>query len=105
LASRRFAVYDLVRNGQAYDGPNAPLKAIKYGDNWFYHGSDGYNPAAMPLGRVMISRWRHSWIRPRTDYSEFFEPFFPPPSEMIANDCWFNHFRLITTLMISRIHD
>jgi len=40
-----FALYDLVRNGQAYEGPNAPLKAIKYGNNWFYHGSEGYNPA------------------------------------------------------------
>jgi len=41
-----FPLYDLVRNGQAYGDDGAPLRAIKYGDNWFYHGSDGYNPGA-----------------------------------------------------------
>jgi subtilase family serine protease len=40
-----YVLYDLVSNGQAYEGPSPPLRAIKYGDNWFYHGSDGYNPA------------------------------------------------------------
>jgi subtilase family serine protease len=26
--------------------PNAPLHPIAYGDNWFYHGRNGYNPGA-----------------------------------------------------------
>jgi subtilase family serine protease len=39
-------LYGLVLTGRAYFGPNAPLNAIAYGDNWFYHGSNGYNPGA-----------------------------------------------------------
>jgi len=39
-------LYGLARNGLGYFGPNAPLNAIPYGDNWFYYGSYGYNPAA-----------------------------------------------------------
>ena len=41
-----FPVYGLALTGQAYRGARAPLHAIAYGDNWFYHGSNGYNPAA-----------------------------------------------------------
>jgi kumamolisin len=40
------ALYGLVQSGQAYSGPDAPLRAIAYGDNWFYQGSNGYNPGA-----------------------------------------------------------
>jgi subtilase family serine protease len=39
-------LYGLIQNGRGYFGPNAPLNAIAYGDNWFYYGSNGYNPAA-----------------------------------------------------------
>jgi subtilase family serine protease len=39
-------LYGLVQSGRAYFGPNAPLNAIAYGDNWFYHGSNGYNLGA-----------------------------------------------------------
>lgn len=41
-----FPLYDLGLTGQAYKGPGAPLNAITHGDNWFYHGSKGYNPGA-----------------------------------------------------------
>ena len=46
LGLLNYPLYDLVRSGQAYGGDDAPLRAIKYGDNWFYHGSDGYNLGA-----------------------------------------------------------
>jgi kumamolisin len=39
-----FPLYYLGLTGRGYRGPDAPLHAIKYGDNWFYHGSNGYNP-------------------------------------------------------------
>jgi subtilase family serine protease len=37
------ALYGLVLSGQAYAGEHPPLQAIPHGDNWFYHGSNGYN--------------------------------------------------------------
>jgi kumamolisin len=40
-----FPLYAIARSG-GYRGPNAPLRAIRVGDNDFYTGSDGYNPAA-----------------------------------------------------------
>jgi kumamolisin len=40
-----YPLYDLVLNGQAYGTSTAPLNAIPYGNNWFYHGRNGYNPA------------------------------------------------------------
>jgi subtilase family serine protease len=39
-------LYGLLQDGQAYFGPDAPLRAIAYGDNWFYQGSNGYNLGA-----------------------------------------------------------
>ncbi len=41
-----FPLYGLALSGKAYGKAGAPLHAIAYGDNWFYHGTDGYNPAA-----------------------------------------------------------
>jgi subtilase family serine protease len=41
-----FALYALAHSREAYEGPNAPLNVIKDGDNWFYHGRNGYSPAA-----------------------------------------------------------
>ena len=46
LGLLNFPLYALAQSGEAYGGRDAPLRAIKHGDNWFYHGSDGYNPAA-----------------------------------------------------------
>ncbi len=38
------ALYHVQRRG-GYFGQRAPLNPIPYGDNWFYQGSYGYNPA------------------------------------------------------------
>jgi kumamolisin len=46
LGLLNYSLYGLALSGQAYGGPSAPLHAIAYGDNWFYHGRDGYSPAA-----------------------------------------------------------
>ena len=40
-----FPLYQLGLSGQGYTGPRAAFHAITYGDNWFYYGSNGYNPA------------------------------------------------------------
>ena len=39
------AIYDLVLTGQAYRGHHAPLRDITSGNNWFYTGQPGYDPA------------------------------------------------------------
>ena len=39
-------LYGLALSGKAYGNTGAPLHAIAYGDNWFYYGTNGYNPAA-----------------------------------------------------------
>jgi subtilase family serine protease len=36
-------LYDLVRRNAAYGGPQAPLRDITRGDNWFYSGHAGYD--------------------------------------------------------------
>jgi kumamolisin len=41
-----FPVYQMLASGQAYKKPHAPIHAIGYGNNWFYNGTNGYNPAA-----------------------------------------------------------
>ena len=43
LGLLNFPLYALGQSGQAYAGSNSPLHAIAYGNNWFYHGSNGYN--------------------------------------------------------------
>lgn len=40
-----FALYDLVRSGDAYRGHEAPLRDITTGDNWHYHAHGGYDQA------------------------------------------------------------
>jgi kumamolisin len=49
-----FPLYQLALTGEGYRGPRAPLHAIRYGDNWFYHGSNGYNPA-VGLGTLDVA--------------------------------------------------
>lgn len=39
-------LYELLQSGGAYSGKSAPLNVIKYGNNDFYYGRDGYSPAA-----------------------------------------------------------
>ena len=41
-----FPIYQMVASGQAYKKPHAPIHAIGYGNNWFYNGTNGYNPGA-----------------------------------------------------------
>jgi kumamolisin len=50
------SLYPLALTGQAWAGPNAPLKAIAYGDNWFYYGSNGYNLGA-GLGTLDVANF------------------------------------------------
>jgi kumamolisin len=40
-----FALYDLLRDGTAYRGPEAPLRDITAGDNWHYNAHGGYDQA------------------------------------------------------------
>jgi kumamolisin len=56
LGLLNYALYDLDRSGRAYGGPNAPLNTIRYGDNWFYHGRDGYNQGA-GLGTINVANF------------------------------------------------
>jgi kumamolisin len=46
LGLLNFELYSLVGFHQAYGGRHPPLRAISSGDNWFYHGSQGYNLGA-----------------------------------------------------------
>jgi kumamolisin len=50
------ALYGFALFGQAYRGSNPPLHAISYGDNWFYKGSNGYNPGA-GLGTLDVANF------------------------------------------------
>ena len=47
-------LYGLAMRGQAYHGSHPPLRVIRKGDNWFYHGRNGYSPAA-GLGTLDIA--------------------------------------------------
>jgi subtilase family serine protease len=38
-------LYEFVRQPGAYTGRHAPFNVIKYGNNDFYTGRDGYSPA------------------------------------------------------------
>jgi len=41
---------------QGIKGSKAPLHPIAYGDNWFYHGSNGYNLGA-GLGTLDVANF------------------------------------------------
>lgn len=45
LGLLNYPLYQLAAEGKAYAGPNPPVHAIPYSDNWYYPGTDGYNPA------------------------------------------------------------
>jgi len=77
LGLLNFALYGLALSGQAYGGPDAPLHAIRYGDNWFYHGSEGYNPA---VGLGTLDVWNFAkvlrsqfWVLPEQPNGGFGE--------------------------------
>jgi kumamolisin len=50
-----FALYGLGSGGGESSG-SASLHPIAYGDNWFYHGSNGYNPGA-GLGTLDVANF------------------------------------------------
>jgi len=56
LGLLNFPLYFFALTGQAYGGPKAPLNAISTGDNWFYVGRSGYNPAA-GLGTLNVGNF------------------------------------------------
>ena len=56
LGLLNYLLYDLANSGQAYSGPNPPMHAIPYSDNWFYHGTNGYNPA-VGLGTLDVANF------------------------------------------------
>jgi kumamolisin len=59
-----FVLYDLDQSGRAYRGANPPFHAIAYGDNWFYHGSNGYNLGA-GLGTMDVANFAEMLRRQR----------------------------------------
>jgi kumamolisin len=58
LGLLNFPLYDLAHSGKAY-GHAPPLHAVQYGDNWFYYGSDGYNPGA-GLGTLDVANFANA---------------------------------------------
>ncbi len=56
LGLLNFPIYHLGRSGQGYRGPHPPFHAIPDGDNWFYHGRNGYNPA-VGFGTLDVSNF------------------------------------------------
>ena len=54
-----FPLYQLGSTGQGYRGRRAPFHAIRYGGNWFYHGSNGYNPA-VGFGTLDVAKFAHA---------------------------------------------
>jgi kumamolisin len=55
LGLLNFPLYSLA-HGNGYWGSHPPLHAIAYGNNWFYHGSNGYNPA-VGLGTLDVANF------------------------------------------------
>ena len=51
-----YPLYGLARGGRAYREPEPAFHAIPYGDNWFYYGSNGYNPA-VGLGTLDVANF------------------------------------------------
>ena len=56
LGLLNYSLYGAADSGHAYYGKNAPLNSIPYGDNWFYRGSYGYNPA-VGLGTLDVANF------------------------------------------------
>jgi kumamolisin len=51
-----YPLYQIAQRGEAYRSPNAPFNAIRYGDNWFYFGSNGYN-LGVGLGTMDVANF------------------------------------------------
>jgi len=56
LGLLNYPLYAFARSGKAFNGTNAFVRAIKFGDNWFYQGSNGYNPGA-GLGTLDVTNF------------------------------------------------
>lgn len=56
------ALYGLARGGEPNRGAGAALHAVEYGDNWFYKGSNGYNPAS-GLGTLDVFNFAESLLQ------------------------------------------
>jgi subtilase family serine protease len=56
LGLLNYPLYSMAFNGQAYAGPNPPMHAIKYGNNEFYLGTNGYNPG-VGLGTLDVANF------------------------------------------------
>jgi kumamolisin len=50
------SLYLLMRTSRGYFGQNPAFHAMVSGDNWFYHGSQGYNPGA-GLGTMDVANF------------------------------------------------
>lgn len=51
-----FPLYESAAISRIFRGSAATVHPIAYGDNWFYHGSNGYNPAA-GLGTLDVANF------------------------------------------------
>jgi len=52
-----YPLYDLAHSSETYgSSPGAAVHPIAYGDNWFYRGRNGYNPAA-GLGKMDVANF------------------------------------------------
>jgi len=49
-------LYGIAAAGLGYGGKSAPFNAVTSGDNWFYRGSNGYNPGA-GLGTLAVANF------------------------------------------------
>jgi hypothetical protein len=49
-------LYGIAASGLGYGGKSAPFIAVTSGDNWFYSGSNGYNPGA-GLGTLTVANF------------------------------------------------
>src|SRR6516162_5097203 len=56
LGLLNYPLYALARSGKAFDGSGAFVQAIKFDDNWFYTGRNGYNPGA-GLGTLDVANF------------------------------------------------
>ena len=89
-----------------YQSQNRKTEVDRLRSGWFNRSGAFLVVPSMPLGWQSYAISIASFVAPTSNgLSRVLRTFLPSPSEMIAHDRWFNHFRLITTPMISRIHD
>jgi kumamolisin len=62
LGLLNYSLYWFEQTGQGYRGSDAPFNAITQGDNWFYRGSNGYNPGA-GIGTLNVANFANALRR------------------------------------------